>query len=369
MEQDVWTIRRILSWIEGYLRDRGDGNPRLSAQWLVSDALGMSRLELYLDPDRPLSEGERATLRDYTRRRGAGEPLQYITGTTDFRFITVEVEHGVLIPRPETEVLVSEALARIDAVGTVKRARLEATGRAAVREAGDRDGYLADNGEEIATEGITIAEVETSDWEKVPSGGDTSTISDSCHGKESSHGEETHHSEDEGLLVADLCTGSGCIACAIATEIPHAHVIATDIDPKAIALARRNAQRLGVSQRVQILECDLGCGIDDHLMGSFDLVISNPPYIPTNMLSSLDGEVTGYESSLALDGGEDGLDTFRRLLPFALEALAPQGVIAVELHETCLDQAREIAEDMGFSDISIANDLAGRPRVLLARKG
>ena len=258
LEQDVWTVRRILEWIEGYLRGKGDGNPRLSAQWLVSDALDMSRLELYLDPDRPLSEEERATLRDYTRRRGAGEPLQYITGTTDFRFITVEVESGVLIPRPETEVLVSEALSRIDAVKTVKQARIDAADRAIIKsldvEEQDGSGVTED------TEGPGAAE--------------------SC---------------PDMLLVADLCTGSGCIACSIASEIPHAHVIATDIDPKAVALAKRNAQRLGLSERVQVIECDLGDGVDKDLLGQFDLVISNPPYIPTAILSSLDEEVVHYE--------------------------------------------------------------------------
>ena len=84
-EQDIWTVRRILLWIEDYLGKHGDENPRVSAQWLVGDALDMTRMELLIDPDRPLTSDERAVLRDYTRRRAAGEPLQSITGTTDFR--------------------------------------------------------------------------------------------------------------------------------------------------------------------------------------------------------------------------------------------------------------------------------------------
>lgn len=326
MEDDIWTVRRVLGWIEGYLQDKGDAHPRLSAQWLVSDALGVGRVDLFMEPERPLSEEERATLRDYTRRRGAGEPLQYITGTTDFRFITVQVEPGVLIPRPETEVLVSEALSQVNAARAVKQARLEAARRAMIK--------------------------------------DMAVTSPGDDGAEAL-GEEP---EIPQLLAADLCTGSGCIACALATEVPHARVVATDIDPKAVHLAQRNAQSLGVDDRVQVLECSLGQGIDPDDIGAFDLIISNPPYVPTKVLSTLDGEVTRYESALALDGGEDGLDVFRDILPFAQRALAPHGVLAVELHETCLDVAAELAWQAGFTEVAIVDDLAGRPRVLTARK-
>ena len=326
MEDDIWTVRRILGWIEGYLQDRGDVNPRLSAQWLVSDALGVGRVDLFMNPERPLSDKERSTLRDYTRRRGTGEPLQYITGTTDFRFITVQVEPGVLIPRPETEVLVSEALTQVDAARTVKQARLEAAQRAMIKDLA----VTSPDGDEAEALG---------EGQEIPQ-----------------------------LLAADLCTGSGCIACAIATEIPHARVIATDIDPKAVHLAQRNARALGVDDRVQVLECNLGQGIDSNDMGAFDLIISNPPYVPTKVLSTLDGEVARYESALALDGGEDGLDIFRDILPFAQRALASHGVLAVELHETCLDAAAGLARQAEFAEVAIANDLAGRPRVLTARK-
>lgn len=288
MSSETWTVKSILAWIEGYLADHGDPNPRLSAQWLVSDALGMSRIQLYTDFARPLTLAERDVLRDYTRRRGTGEPLQYITGTTDFRFITVSVRPGVLIPRPETEVLVSEALADV---------------------------------------------------------------------------------RMEDPFVLDLCTGTGCIACAIATEFPNSRVVATDIDGKAVALARKNADDLGVSERVEVLQCDLASGVDPHDAGHFDLLISNPPYIPTDVLESLEAQVSDFEPALALDGGDDGLDVFRRILPVATNQLANAGVLAVELHEECLDTAAVLAADAGFSNVRIARDLADRPRVLIASKG
>ena len=110
-DQNTWTIKSTLDWCEGYLRRKGDGNPLLSAQWLMSEATGLSRIQLYANFDRPLTMEERDLLRGFVARRGKGEPLQYITGEVGFRYITVKVRPGVLIPRPETEVLVSEALA------------------------------------------------------------------------------------------------------------------------------------------------------------------------------------------------------------------------------------------------------------------
>ena len=102
MSDEVWTIQAALDWCRGYLQRKGDENPRLSAEWLLCEACHMRRVELYVNFERPLSPDERATLRDWVARRGAGEPLQYITGEVAFRHIAVKVREGVLIPRPET---------------------------------------------------------------------------------------------------------------------------------------------------------------------------------------------------------------------------------------------------------------------------
>ena len=285
---ELWTIRTTLEWIEGFLSRKGDENPRLSAQWLLSAVTGLSRIQLYADYDKPLSMAERDVLRDYVQRRGAGEPLQYITGEVGFRHIDVKVRKGVLIPRPETEVLVSEALALLPA--------------------------------------------------------------------------------HEPFVAADICTGSGCIACSLAYERPECTVVATDISPEALEVARENVENLGLEERVSLFQGDLGQAVPEELWGSFDLVISNPPYIPTQVLDSLDKEVTAFEPNLALDGGEDGLDLFRPLTQWAAAALKPGGVYAVELHETCLDQAKEFAEACGFTQCRIAFDLCSRPRILVAMK-
>lgn len=342
MAEDTWTAKRILDWIEGYLADRGDDNPRLAAQWLVGEALGLSRVELFMDLERPLSEEERAVLRDYTRRRGAGEPLQYITGEAPFRHITVKVAPGVLIPRPETEVLVSEALALLPAPPKAP------TGEEAALAA--RFGVLvAEQGREAVEEALreSLSAEEVGALLPYLDGGAAA---------------------DRRLLAADICTGSGCIACSLACEHPAVQVVATDIAPQAAALARQNADALGLSERIEVLECDLGEAIEPSLMGAFDLVASNPPYVPTAVLAGLPREVGEFEPALALDGGPDGLDVFRRLLEFCGRALKPGGAFAFELHETCLDAAAAEARAAGFRGVRIVCDLADKPRILTGRR-
>lgn len=296
MTDETWTIQSTLEWTQGYLQRKGDENPLLSAQWLLSEVTSLSRLELYTNFERPLTQDERDVLRGYVSRRGAGEPLQYITGEVGFRHITVKVREGVLIPRPETEVLVSEALALLPHLG------LDVQG---------------------------------------PS---------------------------QPLLAADLCTGSGCIACSLAYENKDIKVYATDISQKAVALARENVEALALSDRVEVLESNLGSSIPGEMLGQFDLVISNPPYIPSAVLETLPSEVGDFEPSLALDGGEDGLDLVRPLLAWTKEALKPSGICALELHEGHLDEAADLARQSGFEAIRIIYDLAEKPRVLTMRK-
>lgn len=325
---DVWTIKAALDWTVGYLERKGDENPRLSAQWLMSEATGLSRIELYANFDQPLSMDERDVLRGYVTRRGAGEPLQYITGEVGFRHINVKVKKGVLIPRPETEVLVSEALAMLPAAPKPR----------------------AFDPEELAIgENVVGAE---------GAGG---------VGETPTEGSKPEPELEPTFLVADICTGSGCIACSVAYEHPQTAVIATDIADEAFDLAKENAEALGLADRVTVLQGDLGECIPEEHMGQFDLVVSNPPYVPTAVMAEIPAEVADFEPALALDGGEDGLDIYRRLLVWCEKALKPGGAFAFELHEDCLDFAAAEAEIAGFVDIRIVNDLTGRPRVLVAR--
>ncbi|MDZ4169790.1 MAG: peptide chain release factor N(5)-glutamine methyltransferase [Coriobacteriia bacterium] len=286
MTEPVWTVSAALDWTREYLTQKGDEHPRRSAEWLLSAATGLSRIELYAFHDRPLTADERRVLRDAVRRRAAGEPLQYVTGEVAFRHIVVRVRPGVLIPRPETEILVGEVLAYLEGA-------------------------------------------------------------------------------DESVVV-DLCTGSGCIALSVAHEHPGVTVHATDLSPLGVEVAAQNAQRLGLSDRVLISEGDLFAGVEVALKGRVDVVVSNPPYIPSDDVVKLPAEVAGFEPHLALDGGPDGLAIFRRILSDAREWLVPGGLLAVELDERTVKTAAEEALQW-YEHVRSVRDLTGRDRVLLAR--
>lgn len=335
-EEEVWTVRRMLDWMQGYLERKGDESPRLSAQWLLSDATGLTRIELYADLERPLSSPELDTLRDHVARRAQGEPLQYLTGSAPFRHLTMKVRPGVLIPRPETEVLVSEVLALLPSPERIRS-----------RE------FLA----EVDEEDVEAALFEVGSASELVFE-ERATFAD----------EDAAGARAEELLVADIGTGSGCIACSLVHEHPRIRAVATDISSVALETARENARECGVEERIGFYEGDLGSAVPWELEGSFAAVVSNPPYIPTDVLASMPREVVDFEPDLALAGGSDGLDVFRRLLPWAFEALADSGFLACELHETCLEAAASLARAQGFADARIVNDLAGRPRVLIAAK-
>lgn len=358
--EEVWTIKKALDWTQGYLARKGDVQPRLSAEWLLAEATGHSRIELYTCFDEPLTPDERKLLRGFVSRRGAGEPLQYISGHAPFRYLSVKVRPGVLIPRPETEVLVSEALALLPPAS--RRVALDSTidawegdllkAAASLRE---QAGEQVDGG---AAAGILAEDVSDSVGDPSVSGDLAELVS--------------HRSSQAGqarpLLVADICTGSGCIACAIATERPDTRVFATDISQVAVELARENADELDVADRVRVELGDLGSPLPQAAMGRLDLVVSNPPYVPTSVLADIPAEVVDFEPAVALDGGVDGNDVVRRLLPWCLRALKPGGAFAFELHETCLDAACDLARNAGFDSLETKRDLAGKPRVLIGRK-
>ncbi len=294
----TWTVKAALDWTRAYLAEKGDPQPRVSAEWLLSAATGLTRVEVYAFHDRPLAPEERTMLREAVRRRANGEPLQYISGEMAFRHLIVKVRPGVLIPRPETEVLVDAVLPAVGAAGT----------------------------------------------------------------------------ERGGARVVDLCTGSGCVALSIAQECPEALVWATDISPLAVDVALANSLRLALADRVHVLEGDLFVPLESappdvvpaELRGTVDVVVANPPYIPTADVPDLPAEVLGYEPGLALDGGEDGLRVARRIWSEARNWLRPGGIIALELDA---GRVREAAGEVlqWYEDVQVVRDLTGRDRFLVAR--
>jgi release factor glutamine methyltransferase len=172
---------------------------------------------------------------------------------------------------------------------------------------------------------------------------------------------------DRPVTIADIGTGSGAIAIALAAQLPQARVTATDISPSALAVAQANAHSHGLDSRIDFFLCDLLEALPGHQQaGSFDAIVSNPPYIPTADAPQLHPQVREHEPSSALFAGDDGLEVYRRLIPVANQALKPGGLLALEIGYG----QREMLESLmtGWQDVSFVDDLQGIPRVLLARR-
>jgi release factor glutamine methyltransferase len=171
--------------------------------------------------------------------------------------------------------------------------------------------------------------------------------------------------EDEPLAI-DIGTGSGCIALALAAEDAFVRVVATDVDPGALAVARGNAARLGLARRVEFVLSDLFHDVGER---PFDLVVSNPPYIPADEYVALEPNVRDYEPRLALYGGVDGLDVYRRLVPGAALLLRPGGLLAVEVGAGQAEAVAGIMQAAGaFAPPQTRDDLGGVPRVVYAHR-
>ena len=352
----AWTIKSVLDWTVGYLERKGDERPRLSAEWLLSSVTGLSRVELYTSFDRPLAPEELSRMHDAVERRGKGEPLQYVTGEMPFRHLIVRCAEGVLIPRPETEVLVDAALEAIDAALAAGVAYDDVECRRAARGEGRRSALKA------RVEELRLA--------AQPAEGELPnerTIDELMRCLSELEAQEKP--APSGVRALDLCTGTGCIALSLATERPGTHVLATDLSPKAVALATENRDRLDLVEAVDICKCDLAAAVPDDLMGTFSVLVSNPPYIPSAVVPTLPEEVAGFEPHLALDGGPDGLDLFRRILDLAPRALAPAGWLCVELFEDNVNDAAELCRQQGgWASVEVREDLTRRPRVLVAQR-
>ena len=177
----------------------------------------------------------------------------------------------------------------------------------------------------------------------------------------------------EGLLIADIGTGSGCIAVALAKELPAAKVFAIDISPSALAVAERNADRLGFSDRITFLESNLLSAASEHLplatrhsaLG-FDLIASNPPYIGRREAATLAREVREYEPAVALFGGEEGYELYSDLISQSAAHLRPGGILVIELGHDSLSAVQPLFETPAWTNVGVTNDLAGVPRVVAA---
>ena len=296
-----WTVLEVIRWTVARFTERDLATPRLDAELLVAHALGLPRLQLYVQFDRPLLPDELAAIRALIKRRQAGESVAYLVGKKEFWGIEFAVDARVLVPRPDTETLIEEARERL--AGRMEPAEPSGGG---------------DDGNPVGA--------------PVPI---------------------------EKLRVADVGTGSGAIALTLAKLFPAAAVFAVDISPAALEVARGNAERLGLA--VTFVEGDLGAPLAAH--APFSFLVANLPYIPSGELAALPPEVR-VEPALALDGGPDGLALVRRLVAEAPVLLGPGGVLALEIGAGQAFATAELLRAAGFTDVQTRRDLGGVERVV-----
>jgi release factor glutamine methyltransferase len=276
-----WTVLEVIKWTTARFAERRMDTPRLDAEILVAHALGLSRVQLYVQFDRPLQPDELAAIRGLIKRRQAGESVAYVVGKKEFWGLELAVDARVLVPRPDTETLVEEGRDRLDQAG---------------------------------------------------------------------------HADER---IADVGTGSGAVALALAKVRPAAAVFAGDLSADALAVARANAERLGLA--VTFVEGDLTAPLAAH--GPFSLLVANLPYIPTGDLPGLPAEVRA-EPARALDGGADGLDLVRRLADEAPPLLRAGGALALEIGAGQAIAAAALLAAAGLTDVRARRDLAGVDRVV-----
>ncbi len=284
------TLMGILSRTESYFKEHSIDSPRLTAELLLAHSLGLRRLDLYLQHDRPLQQNELSDYKTLIRRRIQNEPVAYIIGEKGFFESDFEVAGEVLIPRPETEILVEEALKILNAGSGSPGAK----------------------------------------------------------------------------RVLELGTGSGAIVVSLAKAAPCHLYMANDISLSALGIANKNARRI-VGNRIGFFAGNWFSALKDR--PGFDLIVSNPPYIPLADIRGLAPEIRTYEPQIALDGGEDGLSCFRAIFREAHRRLVPGGVLLLEMG---FDQKESLENLLNlhpeYESIEFIKDLSGHNRVAKIKK-
>jgi len=274
------------------------------AEMIVFHAVDMDRLDAYVN-NPEIKSSDAARVRRLIRRRTNGEPVQYIVGNIEFLGLTIKVGRGVLIPRPETELVVQEVIT------TIKSEEL---------------GVRSKN---------------------------KSSCVAPCVSRFTPHA---------SLSILDLCTGSGCIALALAREFPDAEVFGTDVSKEALVYAKKNARANDV-KNVTFLQGSL---FEPVRGKKFKIITANPPYIRREELDTLQREIRDWEPVAALDGGQDGLDFYRNILSLANNHLNPRGFIFLELGYDQAEAVQKLAQEQGFKDVAIIKDYSGIGRILKA---
>lgn len=282
---ETWTVIKLIKWASEYFATKAVDAPRLTAELLLAQVLGLSRVKLYMAFDQPLQKPELAAFRALIERRVAGEPTAYLVGHREFYGRRFAVDARVLVPRPETERLVDEVLGRLP--------------------------------------------------------------------------------KDAPAQVLELCTGSGCIAATIAAERPQLTVLATDLSADALDVARANLSALGLAERVALVHGDLHAPVDPALR--FHAIVSNPPYIAEGAMATLPPEVL-REPRMALAAGAQGMDVIARIAREAPAHLAEDGLLALEIGDDQKALVRDLLMSLGYREVTVLADWAGKDRIALARR-
>ncbi|HIB27186.1 MAG TPA: peptide chain release factor N(5)-glutamine methyltransferase [Candidatus Marinimicrobia bacterium] len=280
-QKKIWRIIDIINWGEEYFRFKGFENPKQEIEWLLCDLLNYKRIDLYLEFENTISDSKLDQLKGWVKRRRTREPLQYITGQTQFYGYPFKVSPDVLIPRPETERVVDVVL---HTIGNITKPR-----------------------------------------------------------------------------ILEVGSGSGCMAVSIGAEKQNAYILSIDISKPAIDQARKNAD-LNATTNVDFMVLDF---LKELPEGQFDLLVSNPPYIPLNEFGTTMPEIHNHEPQIALTDNRDGLTFYQRFAEVAKELVKPGGWVIMEVglgdHPA---KAMEIFQSGGYKNLGLITDFNGDERVL-----
>ncbi len=364
----------MLDWSKQYFETNGMDSPQLDAQLLLGHVLKMSKMQLLLNAERPLDAEELADYKKLVIRRAKNrEPIAYILGEKGFWSLNLKVTPDVLIPRPDTECLVEKA---IDFANAWMQKKLPSwcsdSGNAGFtyESVDDRKAYYDNIEASDALEQKTVEWLENS-AERLKDLSESEKIHEFQLQVIENKEEKIDLSDSEKsqnrkkMRIVDIGTGSGAIILAIASELDASKtdLMAVDISPKALEIARQNAQDAGFAERVSFVESDLL----SKLSGEADLIVSNPPYVSTSEMAQLDPEVK-KEPVLALEAGRDGLDVYKRLVPQAVQKLTKTGALIVEIGCTQADAVEAIFKANGLKNVRTFKDYGKQPRVVFGMK-
>lgn len=290
-KSQTWTVLSLIEWSTNYLLEKGFESPRLNVELLLAHTLRCQRIQLYTSFDKPLTKEELAVFKSYFQRRLHHEPLDYIIGESEFMGLKFCVNKNVLVPRPETEVLVEQVIQH-------------------------------------------------------------------CQKK-----------SERTLRILDIGTGSGNIAISLAKFLSNVSIDALDVSEDALTVAKKNAQRHAVTDKISFIHADILCDVLDRHDG-YDVIVSNPPYIAKSEFLSLQPEVRDFEPAVATTDNADGFTFHKKIADIGRSLLLKKGGwLFIEFSYNQSEGIQKIFIDAGYQNVELIRDYSGILRVLKAKKG